>query len=134
MSTILVDTNVIINAPALASLMSAHRVKASLITRGELVFGVRRAERSGNAQAAKMRRLVIDTLDNRRAGFWLPFDHACTESYGMLADVAHSAAPAKARSKDALIAATAHAYGLPLYTSNIKDFQVFGELISVVKV
>jgi len=131
---ILVDTNVIINAPAFAALVQQHHAHASIITRAELEFGVRRTQRTGKHQAAKLRRLVIDALDSPQAGFWLPFDQRCSESYGLLADVAHNVAPAKARSKDALIAATAHAYGLPLYTSNIKDFLVYGELITLVEV
>jgi tRNA(fMet)-specific endonuclease VapC len=53
----------------------------------------------------------------------LPFTSECARQFGLVrAALAHSGRTISARSYDALIAATALAYSLPLYTSNTRDF------------
>jgi tRNA(fMet)-specific endonuclease VapC len=54
----------------------------------------------------------------------LAFDSACAQAFAPIA--AHlraSGSKSRARAYDALIAATAIANGLPLYTGNVKDFE-----------
>lgn len=54
----------------------------------------------------------------------LPFDDACAQAYGTVAAALHRAgSKRRARAFDALIAATAIANDLPLYTGNPTDFE-----------
>ncbi len=53
----------------------------------------------------------------------IPFDAACARTFGSIAASLRAAGrKPKARAFDALIAATALAHGLPLYTCNEQDF------------
>jgi predicted nucleic acid-binding protein len=53
----------------------------------------------------------------------IPFDAACARAYGSVAASLHrSGRKTTARALDALIAATAMANGLPLFTCNARDF------------
>ncbi len=63
----------------------------------------------------------------------LPFDAAAARTYGQIeAAVAETGRSHRRRVADLLIAATAHANGLVLYTRNPDDFTGLGELILVV--
>jgi predicted nucleic acid-binding protein len=63
----------------------------------------------------------------------IPFDGAAVRRYGLMvaALVAESRNP-RGRFADLLIAATAHAHGLDLYTRNVDGFSGLGDLVSVV--
>lgn len=53
----------------------------------------------------------------------LPFTSECARQFGLVrAALAQSGRKSAARSYDALIAASALAYSLPLYASNARDF------------
>jgi len=59
----------------------------------------------------------------------IPFDAAAARAFGRVAaDLRTSGRKATARAYDALIAATAIANGLPLYTTNPDDFAAIGGL------
>lgn len=64
----------------------------------------------------------------------LPFDSRCARAYGSIyAAVAASGRKARgARAVDLMIAATALAHELPLYTLNAKDLQGLDELLEIV--
>ncbi len=54
----------------------------------------------------------------------LPFDAACARHFGaVVASLRRSGRKSRARGLDALIAATALAHDLPLYTKNPQDFE-----------
>ena len=65
----------------------------------------------------------------------LPFDAECARAYGRLyATLRASGRSPRTRVADLLIAATALAYGLPLYTRNPDDLQSLRPLVQVVTV
>jgi len=65
----------------------------------------------------------------------IPFDAAAARSYGqVVAAVVEIGRSHRRRFADLLIAATAHANGLPLYTRNPDDFDGLGELFELVGV
>ena len=62
----------------------------------------------------------------------LPFDATAARSYGQIvAAVAEAGRSHRPRVADLLIAATAHANGLELYTRNPDDFAGLGDLVRV---
>ena len=78
-----------------------------------------------------------DRLQRAEAAFDpLPFDAEAARAYGRVyAAVAAKGRKARgARAVDLLIAATACAAGLPLYTRNGADFEALGDLLDVVVV
>jgi predicted nucleic acid-binding protein len=92
----------------------------STATLAELHFGVHLA-RSDSVRAARLRRLT--EIETRLEA--LPIDEAVARSYGALAQIVVKAGRrARARTMDILIAATAHANGVPLYTRDTTDFDV----------
>ena len=59
----------------------------------------------------------------------LPFDQAAARAFGKVAsDLRKAGRKTSARAYDALIAATAIANGLPLYTANPDDFKAINDL------
>lgn len=65
----------------------------------------------------------------------LPFDSASVRSYGLVvAAVAREGRQPRRRLADLLIAATAHANGLDLYTRNDDDFLGLADLVNVVAI
>ena len=78
-----------------------------------------------------------DRLQRAEAAFDpLPFDAEASRAYGRIyaAVVAAGRKARGARAVDLLIAATACAARLPLYTRNPDDFQAIGDLVEVVTV
>jgi predicted nucleic acid-binding protein len=98
------------------------------ITLAELAAGPHLAA-SGSERARRQARLqqVEATFEP------LPFDAIAARSYGQIvAAVAKRGRSHSPRVADLLIAATAHANGLALYTRNPDDFTGLGDLIQVV--
>jgi predicted nucleic acid-binding protein len=64
----------------------------------------------------------------------LPFDPNCARSYGQVYAAVQVVGrkPRGGRAVDLMIAATALAHDLPLYTRNIKDLRGLEELIQIV--
>ena len=91
----------------------------SVITLAELSVG---SEVSKNSHERAMRQLVLQQTE---ASFDpLPFDAACARRFAIVAGcLRQSGRKTQARAFDALIAATALAHNLPLYTRNAKDFE-----------
>ena len=125
----LLDTSVIIDLPALEPARLPREVAVSAITMAELAAGPHsttdpeeRARRQDRLQRAEA---VFDPL---------PFDGEAARAYGRIfASVMATGRKARgARAVDLLIAATALAAGLPLYTRNGDDFQALDGLVKVV--
>ena len=106
-------------------------VAISALTLAELAAGPH-AARTAEERARRQ-----DRLQRVEAAFDpLPFDAEAARSYGRVfaAVVDAGRKPRGARSVDLLIAATALAAELPLYTRNPDDFQALEDLLDVVAV
>jgi predicted nucleic acid-binding protein len=101
-----------------------------MISIAELQFGVLVAP-DDERRATRLARLSSIL----RAFEPLPVDAKVAASYGQLAAATHRAGrKATARSLDLMIAATAHAHGARLITSNIDDVRHLDGLIEIVEV
>ena len=110
----LLDTSVVI-AREVAELPDEAAISAA--TLAELHFGVLLA-RDDAARSLRLRRLA--EIESRFDP--LPVDAPVARSYGMLAHVTVTAGRRpRRRALDLLIAATAHAHGIPLYTRDRAD-------------
>jgi predicted nucleic acid-binding protein len=128
MSNGLLDTSVVIDwdDPEVTSSLPDEAAICA-ITLAELTAGPHLAS-TGDERARRQARLqqVEATFDP------LPFDAAAARSYGQaVAAVAAMGRSHRRRFADLLIAATAHANGLPLYTRNPDDFDGLGSLIEI---
>ncbi|MDQ6797446.1 MAG: type II toxin-antitoxin system VapC family toxin [Actinomycetota bacterium] len=125
----LLDTSVVIDLENIEAKQLPVEVAVSAITMAELAAGphaTRDADERGRRQ---------DRLQRAEAASDpLPFDGEAARSYGRLyAAVAASGRKARgARAVDLLIAATAWAAGLPLYTRNGADFRAVDHLVDVI--
>ena len=124
----LADTSVIVDwdDPAVTAALPDN-VAISTITLAELAVGpsvardpVARARRQARIQQAES---LFDLL---------PFDAAAARSFGLVVAATRAAGRShRSRMADLLIAAVAHANGLPLYTRNPQDFAGLEALVSV---
>ncbi|MHB2024186.1 MAG: PIN domain-containing protein [Mycobacteriales bacterium] len=131
MSVGLLDTSVVIgwDDPTVASALPDEAAICA-ITLVELTAGPHLAS-SGNERARRQARLqqVEATFDA------IAFDAPAARSYGqVVAAVLGIGRSHRRRIADLLIAATAHANGLPLYTRNPDDFDGLGTLIEIIGV
>lgn len=102
----------------------------STATLAELHFGVLLA-RDDQARRSRLRRL--SEVESRFEA--LPVDGAVARSYGALAHaVAVARRKPRARTMDLLIAATAHAHRVALYTRDRRDLRPLDGLLEVVVV
>jgi predicted nucleic acid-binding protein len=127
----LIDTSVVIDLPEIEPDRLPVEVAISAITLAELAAGPHAAKDA----AERARRQ--DRLQRAEATFDpLPVDAAVARAYGLV----YAAVPAagrKARGRragDLLIAATAVAADLPLYTRNPDDFASLSDLLEVIAV
>lgn len=115
----LLDTSVVIDLHSITDSQSLpQEPRISAITLAELSVGPLVA----NSQAERIKRQAV--LQQVEASFDpLPFDTKSARAFGSVAAQLRSGgSKSKARAFDALIAATALANGLPLYTRNAADF------------
>lgn len=125
----LLDTSVIIDFAALEPARLPREVAVSAITMAELAAGPH-ATTDPEERARRQ-----DRLQRAEAAFDpLPFDGEAARAYGRIfASVMTTGRKARgARAVDLLIAATALAAGLPMYTRNGEDFQPLDGLVEVV--
>ncbi len=125
-----IDTSVVIDLEELDPTRLPVEVAVSAITLAELAAGPHAtvdAEERGRRQ---------DRLQRAEAAFDpLPFDVDAARAYGRIyAAILIVGRRARPRAADLLIAATACAAQLPLYTRNPKDFRGLGDLLEVVAV
>ncbi|MFA4841122.1 MAG: type II toxin-antitoxin system VapC family toxin [Agrococcus sp.] len=129
MSAGLLDTSVVIDwhDPDVARRLPAE-IAISAITAAELAAGPHLA---GTKVEAARRQARLQEVESRFEP--LPFDAAAVTSYGLVvAAVVSAGRTPRSRLADLLIAATAHANGLAVYTRNGDDFASLHELIDVV--
>ena len=114
----LLDTSVVIDLPRLSTDDLPSFPTISAITLAELSLGPQVASDATTQQA---RQLVLQQAE---ASFDpLPFDDACARRFAIVATaLRNSGRKTRAHAFDALIAATALAHDLPLYTRNPRDF------------
>ncbi|HEY7071534.1 MAG TPA: type II toxin-antitoxin system VapC family toxin [Acidimicrobiales bacterium] len=127
----LLDTSVVIDLDQFEWGDLPEQVAISAITLAELAAGPH-ATSDPDEQGRRQ-----DRLQRAEAVFDpLPFDAEAARAYGRIyAAVAGAGRKARgARAVDLLIAATACAAGLPLYTRNRADFAALGGLVDVVVV
>jgi|SRR5579863_5485191 predicted nucleic acid-binding protein len=131
MSVGLLDTSVVIDwdDPVVTAALPDDAAICA-ITLAELTAGPHLAS-AGDERARRQARLqqVEATFDP------IAFDAAAARSYGqVVAAVVEVGRSHRRRVADLLIAATAHANALPLYTRNPDDFDGLGKLIEVIGV
>lgn len=125
----LIDTSVVIDLEKLDPQTMPQEVAISAITLAELAAG----PHATDDPAERARRQ--DRVQRVEAAFdALPFDSAAARAYGRVyAAVVSAGRRARgARAVDLLIAATALANRLPLYTRNAEDFIHLQDLVEVV--
>ncbi len=124
----LIDTSVVIDLERVDPTSLPAELAVSAITLAELAAG----PHATDDLAERSRRQ--DRLQRVEATFDpLPFDDAAARAYGRIyATVVQAGRKARgARVVDLLIASTALANDLPLYTNNIADFSGLGDLLEV---
>jgi predicted nucleic acid-binding protein len=124
----LLDTSVVIDHDILEAALLPDESAISAVTLAELAAGPH-ATSDEDERARRQDRLqwVTATWDP------LPFDANAARVYGRAFAAARAAGRTpRARLADLLIASTAAANGLPLYTRNPSDFTALGKLVKVV--
>ncbi|UGT93237.1 type II toxin-antitoxin system VapC family toxin [Mycobacterium ostraviense] len=127
----LVDTSVVIDLDHIDAGQLPRELAVSALTMAELAAG---PHATGDT-AERARRQ--DRLQRAEATFDpLPFDGEAARAYGRIyaAIVATGRKARGPRAVDLLIAATALAVNLPLYTRNVDDFRGIDHLLAVVSV
>lgn len=127
----LADTSVIIDLDVVPVDLLPDEITVSALTLAELAAGPHAAQESHERAQRQAR------LQRTEAEFdVLPFDTACARAFGAIyATVRREGSSVRGRrSVDLLIAATALAEQLPLYTRNPDDFSELTGLIEVVGV
>jgi predicted nucleic acid-binding protein len=127
----LVDTSVLIELESIGTAALPKELAVSAVSFAELVAGPHAtADRRERARRQDRLQRVQATFDP------LPFDADAARAYGQIYAAVRSAGR-KARGRrfaDLLIAATALAAGLPLYTRNPGDFAGLKDLVEIVEV
>lgn len=127
----MLDTSVVIDLDKIDPTMLPVEMAVSAITMAELSAGPHAT--SDPAERARRQ----DRLQRAEATFEpFPFDQDVARAYGRVyAAVISAGRKARgARAINLMIAATAHAAQLPLYTRNPDDFKALDDLIEVVAV
>jgi predicted nucleic acid-binding protein len=125
----LLDTSVVIDwhDPAVAAALP-DEAAISAITAAELAAGPHLAGSPGEAAKRQVR---LQEVESRFEP--IPFDGAAARSYGLVvAAVAGQRRKPRSPVADLLIAATAHAHNLDLYTRNGDDFAGLEDLVRVI--
>jgi len=126
-----IDTSVVIDLQRLEADQLPVELAVSAITMAELAAGTHATD-DLDERARRQ-----DRLQRAEAAFDpLPFDGEAARACGRMyaAEVASGRKARGARALDLMIAATAHAARLPIYTRNPGDFQSLKGLVDVVAV
>ncbi len=126
----LLDTSVVVDIDLVDVRALPDESAISAVTLAELAAGPHAARDAGE-RARRQDRLQW------AAATWdaIPFDQDAARAYGLVYAAVRSAGrTGRARMADLLIAATAAANGLPLYTRNPRDFARLGGVLTVVAV
>lgn len=131
MTSGLLDTSVVVDwhDPIVVAALP-DQMGISAITAAELAAGPHLA---GTPSEAAKRQARLQEVEAKLEP--LPFDGTVARSYGLVvAAVAREGGKPRSRFADLLIAATAHANGLDLYTRNGDDFVGLEDLVHVIAV
>jgi predicted nucleic acid-binding protein len=125
----LVDTSVVIELGAIEMERLPPGMAVSALTLAELASGPATAS---NALSRARRRERVQRAESTFET--ISFDPTCARAYGRVCVevVAVGRKPGRARSVDLMIAATALAHQLPLYTLNASDLRGLEDLVEVV--
>jgi|SRR5438552_15571563 len=126
----LLDTSVVIDHDVIDTALLPDESAISAVTLAELAAGPH-ATQDTDERARRQDRLqwAISTWDA------LPFDADAARAYGrMFASARAAGQTSRARLADLLIASTAAANGLPLYTRNPSDFDALKSIIKLVRI
>ena len=119
------DTNILIGGGV--RLEDGDQAAISTISLAELHFGVLRASNQAERAIRLQRLAAVERSFNA-----LPVDERVAASYGFIADaVAAAGRQPRTRQFDLLIAATAHAHGATVLTSDLADFAGLRDLVDV---
>ncbi|MEZ0065981.1 putative nucleic acid-binding protein [Streptacidiphilus sp. MAP12-20] len=124
------DTNIIAALSAYDPAELPDELLITSVTLGELSHG----PHATDDPVKRARRMAV--LQHVEGAFDpLPYDRDAARIYGqMCAAVIAIGRQPRGRSSDLMIAATAASNGLPLYTSNPKDFQGLEDLVEIVAI
>jgi predicted nucleic acid-binding protein len=127
----LIDTSVAVDIRNLDAAMFPTKVAISALTLGELATGPHAASDELTRARRQSHLQFVET--NLEA---LPFESSCARAYGVLYAAVHRIGrkPRGGRAVDLMIAATALAHDLTLYTRNPKDLRGLEDLIEIVDV
>jgi len=126
----MLDTSVVIDHDVIDPALLPDESAISAVTLAELAAGPHATENK-DERARRQDRLQWATAT------WepLPFDAESARMYGrMFAAARASGKSSRARLADLLIASTAAANGLPLYTRNPSDFDVLKRILKVISI
>ena len=126
----LIDTSIVIHLAALGGAGLPDEMVISAVTLAELSAGPHHS----SDPAERARRMSV--LQHAESTFEpLPFDTEAARAFGLIsAAVLAAGRTPRRRIADLMIAATAVANQLPLYTTNAADFTGLGDLMAVVAV
>lgn len=127
----IIDTSVVIDLEQLDTHQLPIELAVSAITMAELAAGPHAAEEAGERARRQ------DRIQRAEAVFDpLPFDGEAARAYGRIyaAEIGRGSKARGSRALDLLIAATACAKDLPLYTRNPEDFDGLHDLVRIVTV
>jgi predicted nucleic acid-binding protein len=125
----LIDTSVAVALGAIEVDRLPLEIAVSALTLAELAGG------PAAAADASVRAVRLERLQRIEAAFEaLPFDPACARAFGRVcaAVIAAGRKPRGAHIVDLMIAATAVAHQIPLYTLNAADLRGLDDLVQVV--
>jgi predicted nucleic acid-binding protein len=127
----LIDTSVAVDIRDLDASMFPTQVAISTLTLAELATGPHAASDELTRARRQSHLQFVET--NLEA---LPFEPSCARAYGIVYAAVHEMGrkPRGGRAIDLMIAATALAYDLSLYTRNAKDLHGLENLIEIVDV
>ena len=126
----IIDTSVVIDLEQLEAGQLPMELAVSAITMAELAAGPHAT------QDAQERARRQDRLQRAEAAFDpLPFDGEAARAYGRIyaAEIASGRKARGTRALDLLIAATACAANLPVFTRNPEDFRGLKDLVDVIE-
>jgi predicted nucleic acid-binding protein len=127
-----IDTNIVILRRLVDVAQLPETMAVTAVTMAELSAGVHLVDSADDAERARR----LDVLQRAERDFEpLPFDADAARAYGRVcAAVKTVGRNPRGRVADLMIAATALANGLPLFTTNPRDFAGLDGLVEVVAV